>query len=143
MLASAHSVLGACTHFLLHIPTLTSPSSKPETRDANLRVFSTSGGDAILTPSYTARALRSFVELIVSAEFVQDYTVHSFRIYICNALAAADMSDAVIQICLRWASVDALNTYRMTDAKSYAQYLRAAAEASFECGTTRMARTQR
>ena len=84
-----------------------------------------------LTPYYTASTLRSFVELIVSPEFVKDYTVHSFRIYLCNALAAADMSDGVIQMCLRWASVDALNTYRMTDAKSYAQYLRAAAEASF------------
>ena len=85
----------------------------------------------ILTPSYTARTLRSFVELIVSSEFVKDYTPHSFRIYLCNALAAADMSDAVIQMCLRWASVDALNTYRMTDAKAYAQYLQAAAQATF------------
>ena len=93
-------------------------------------LFRTEKGEP-LTRSYTATLLRDFVKLIVPEERVRDYTMHSFRIYLCNALSAAGVDDAKIQACLRWASVDALNTYRMSDAAQYASWLRAAMQSTF------------
>ena len=86
---------------------------------------------APLSRSHTASLLRDFVKLIVPDERVKDYTMHSFHIYLRNALAAAGVDDAKIQACLRWASVDALNTYRMAYAAQYASWLRAAMSAHF------------
>ena len=82
--------------------------------------------------SYTANLLRQFVVAIgVPPERVKDYTPHSWRIYLCNALAAQNCSDSEIQAALRWASVDALNTYRLTSAETYTLWLRAAMGARF------------
>ena len=93
-------------------------------------LFRTEAGEP-LSSSYTANLLRDFVKLIAPLERVKDYTMHSFRIYLCNALAAAGVDDAKIQAVLRWASVDALNTYRLSDAAQYAGWLRAAMGAAF------------
>ena len=86
---------------------------------------------APLPRAYTNRLLREFITLIVPTECVKDYTMHSFRIYLCNALAAAGCSDNEIQAALRWASVEALNTYRGTSKATYGSWLERAAVATF------------
>jgi len=88
--------------------------------------------------SYTFDLLRLFVRCIgTPEERVKDYTPHSFRIYLCNALAAQGLEDKEIQTALRWASVDALNTYHLTDAATYTRWLNAAMGARFtvSCST--------
>ena len=82
--------------------------------------------------SYTFDLLRLFVRCIgTPEERINDYTPHSFRIYLCNALVAAELDDSEIQTALRWASEDALNTYRLTSAETYARWLNAAMGARF------------
>ena len=82
--------------------------------------------------SYTANLLRLFVVAIgIPPERVRDYTPHSWRIYLCNALAALDLTDEQIQAALRWASVEALNTYRLTSAETYTAWLRGSMGARF------------
>ena len=83
-------------------------------------------------PSYSFNLLRDFVKHIGTPEDqVKDYTPHSFRIYLCNALASAGLGDRQIQAALRWASADAINTYHLTDAKTYSAWLAAAMTADF------------
>ena len=62
---------------------------------------------------------------------MKDYTPHSWCVYLCNALAAQGLGDEQIQVALRWASVDALNTHRLTSAEAYTAWLRAAMGACF------------
>eukprot|EP00966_Prymnesium_polylepis_P091937 2128291-Prymnesium_polylepis.1 len=49
----------------------------------------------------------------------KNYSVHSFRVHLACALAAAGVSDALIQSMLRWASADALNCYKQTMVETY------------------------
>ena len=57
------------------------------------------------------------------------YSVHSFRIYLANALAVAGASDARIQSMLRWASVEALLCYKQTAPLEYSGWVHAAGAA--------------
>ena len=59
------------------------------------------------------------------------YSVHSFRIYLATALAAAGASDDRIQSMLRWASTDALLLYKRTDVDDYMSWVRCASGAAF------------
>ena len=59
------------------------------------------------------------------------YSVHSFRIYLCTALAAAGASDTRIQAMLRWASEDALLLYKRGDEHEYASWVHVAGQTSF------------
>ena len=77
--------------------------------------------------SYTFNLLRLFVTCIgTPADRIKDYTPHSFRIYLCNALANEGLSDGEIQAALRWASPDSINTYRLTSKETFARWLSAA-----------------
>ena len=57
---------------------------------------------------------------------VADYSVHSFRIYLCASLMAAGATDAEIQAALRWASVEALRIYEVRNAEHYGNLIRRA-----------------
>jgi len=59
------------------------------------------------------------------------YSVHSFRIYLCTALAAAGACDTRIQAMLRWASEDALLLYKRGDEHEYASWVHVAGQTSF------------
>ena len=56
------------------------------------------------------------------------YSVHSFRVHLACALAAAGASDARIQSMLRWASIDALNCYKQTMVETYGAWVAAASQ---------------
>ena len=55
-----------------------------------------------------------------------DYSIHSFRAYLCSALMASGRSDGEIQAALRWSSPASLQVYKITNAEQYASWLRAA-----------------
>ena len=106
------------------------PLTTPAER-SNAPLFAHEAG-MVWTRSYTFDLLRLFVRHIgVADDHVNDYTPHSFRIYLCNALASAGLGDRQIQAALRWASADAINTYHLTDAKTYSAWLAAAMTADF------------
>ena len=87
---------------------------------------------AAWTRSYTFDLLRLFVKHIgVPEDRVNDYTPHSFRIYLCNALASQHLSNSEICAALRWASEDSIHTYFMTSAATFARWLKAAMGARF------------
>ena len=87
--------------------------------------------DKPLRRAYTNKLLRLFLAVFMAPEQVKEYTMHSFRAYLCNALVAAGFADDVVQAALRWASPEAIKTYRGTHKDTYAGWLRAAASATF------------
>ena len=60
------------------------------------------------------------------------FSVHSFRIHLACALAAAGASDSRIQAMLRWASVDALLCYKQTKVEEYGAWISAAGVTSMD-----------
>jgi len=73
---------------------------------------------------------KTFMIEIVGEQQAKCYSVHSFRIYLCCALAEAGESDKDILALLRWSSDDAMNTYKLYTDATYAAKLRGAAKAS-------------
>ena len=79
------------------------------------------------------RLFREFMALVTgSEEEAKRYSMHSFRIYLCNALAAAGFDDKTIQAVLRWASADALLTYQLNGDAQQGAWLERAAESTFD-----------
>ena len=98
----------------------------------NTPLFSNETG-GVLRGDALHRLFRDFLELILgSADEAKRYSMHSFRIYLCNALAAAGLDDKTIQAVLRWASADALNTYQLNGDAVQGAWLELAGEATFD-----------
>ena len=75
---------------------------------------------------------KQLIEQLAPAGTASRYSVHSFRIYLATALAAAGASDKRIQSMPRWASEDALMLYKRTDMDEYAQWIGVSGTTSFE-----------
>ena len=70
------------------------------------------------------------VRCAVSADRLDDYSLHSFRIYLACALLDRGFSEAAIMAALRWKTCEALKIYaRMGDA-GYADMIETAATAT-------------
>jgi integrase len=93
-------------------------------------VFATAKGHAISKAAADRQFKTSMGEVVPAAELSR-YSVHSFRIYLATALAAAGASDSRIQSMLRWASEDALMLYKRTDVNDYMSWVRCASGATF------------
>ena len=93
-------------------------------------VFATAKGHA-LSKAATDKQFKTSLSEVVSAAELPRYSVHSFRIYLATALAAAGASDDRIQSMLRWASTDALLLYKRTDVDDYMSWVRCASGAMF------------
>ena len=88
-------------------------------------------GGAVGKAAVDAR-FKARVAAIVPPECAERYSVHSFRIYLATALAAAGASDTRSQAMLRWASEDALLLYKRTDSDEYAQWVGVAGVTTFD-----------
>ena len=94
-------------------------------------VFRSARGDAIGKAAVDAH-FKARIAAIVPEGTASRYSVHSFRIYLCTALAAAGASDTRIQAMLRWASEDALMLYKRADADEYGQWVAVAGVTTFD-----------
>jgi hypothetical protein len=99
----------------------------PPEKRATTPLFCGVGG--VGDPLTTTVATDTFERLLAGALGVEEakkYTLHSFRAYLASSMLAAGCSDTQIQAALRWASEDAVNTYKTINAEGYGSWLLAA-----------------
>ena len=80
--------------------------------------------------SALADTFERMLKMVVGAERVKHYSMHSWRIYLACALLAAGASNGTIQAMLRWRSEDALKIYARVNGVTYGSWLDIAAIAS-------------
>ena len=82
--------------------------------------------------TFVENMLQTILRTMMSAEEAKEYSPHSFRIYLACALRASGHSDAEIQACCRWQSLDSLRTYALLDPQRYTKIIDAAMAADSE-----------
>ena len=102
----------------------------PTGRRATTPLFSTAAGEPFRRAN-VSKHFDAWMERVGAARGwalgdSKKYSVHSFRVHLACALAAAGASDARIQSMLRWASIDALYCYKQTAVETYGALVAAA-----------------
>ena len=100
----------------------------PEGKRAKTPLFTTAAGAPMRRANVT-KHFDAWMDRVCAARGwapgdSKKFSVHSFRVHLACALAAAGASDARIQSMLRWASVDALNCYKQTKVDTYGAWPR-------------------